>query len=512
MMKSIPPKLRRLLKPAILAPCTVLVAGSITWSVWKPSGDSSNQSSDAYHLAAHSPFTIALPTGGSLEAVDEVTIRNLVPGRTRILSIVPEGSIVTEGDLLVELDSSDIENQLSQAEIAYQQSVSSVAEQEERFESLQSDNIIKLSDAELAAEMAATDLEKYNEGQWPQLSKKAEGAINLASEELRRAQDRLSGTRRLEEKGYATSSELVADELVVKRREIELETAQEERRMLIEFDAPKTRRQLAANLQNMKIRLDRTIRQNETLIEKADLQLKSSRETLDLRARKLEELRSARQYTKILAPQSGLVVYHKTHAWRGEAIQEGAEVRERQEIISLPDISRMQVNVNIYENQISLIKPGMRAHVKLDALPDQRFNGEVVSIASMPEPARDGNPNYRVYKAEVLVTDKMPDIKPGVTARVDVLVAELEDVIKVPIQSVVGIGERQFCYIQRNGKNTPVEVEVGLFDSNFVEIRKGLSDGDLVSLAPPANRDLDAPADDSKPSSAEDAALLSAAR
>jgi len=511
---AIPHSIKRFLRPAILAPCTVALVAGGSWFLHSLSGDPRKTDGNAFHLAGRSTFTIALPTGGSLEAVNELTVRNLVPGRTQIISIVKEGTLVKEGDLLVELDSSDIENQLSQAEISYQATVSSLAEQEERYDTLQSDNIIKLRDAELAVELAETDLLKYNQGQWPQLRKKSESAITLASEELRRAQDRLSGTRRLEEKGYATSSELVSDELVVKRREIELETAQEERRMLTEFDAPRARRQLEANLDNMKIRLERTIQGNESTLEKARMQLASSKETLDLRIKKLEELRSARQYTRVFAPQAGLVVYHKSPSWRSESIEEGASVRERQELISLPDISRMKVNVNIYENQISLIKPGMRAHVKLDALPDQRFNGKVVAIAPMPEPARDGNPNYRVYKAEVLVTDQMPEIKPGVTARVDILVAELDDVIKVPIQSVVGIGERQFCFVQREGRSTPVQVEVGLFDSDFVEIRQGLESGDLVSLTPPASRDLEKT--DGSKSAAETAPaerpLLSAAR
>lgn len=457
-------------------------------------------------------FTIALPAGGSLEAVDQVVVRNQVPGRTQIISLVREGTIVKQGDLLFELDSADIDNQLTQAEISYQQSLTNLAEQEERYEIQQSDNIIRLRDAELAVELAATDLGKYVEGEWPQQRKKAESAITLASEELRRAQDRLDGTRRLEERGYATASELMADELVVKRREIELQGATEEQRMLIEFDYPRSLRQLEANLENATIRLERIERQNDMQIEKSEMQLASTRETVDLRLAKLEELRQARDFTKVYAPQDGLVVYHKAANWRQEPVEEGSTVRERQEMIILPDVSQMKVVVNIYENQVSLVKRGMRAFVKLDALPDQRFRGEVISIASMPEAARDGNPNYRVYKAEVLVLDPLPEIKPGITARVDVLIAELEDVIKVPIQSVIGVEDRQFCFVQRGGRLVPVQVEVGLFDNDFVEIRSGLEVGDMVSLAPPRHADLpardeEAPLDDE----GEEIALLTEA-
>ncbi len=473
------------MRPKILVPAGVAFVAAVTW-LSLPERAATESGGPAYYAAERGPFTITLPTGGSLEAVNEVTVRNLVPGQTRIISLIKEGTFVKEGELLLELDSADIENRLSAAEIAYQQSLSNVAEQEERVEVMKSENIIRLRDADLAVELAKQDLIKYKDGEWPQLRKKSESAITLATEELRRAQDRLNGTRRLEEKGYATPAELIADQLVVQRREIELESAQEELRLLAEFDYPRQLKLLEANAENTVVRFERTLRQNETQLEKAMLQMDSSSETLDLRQTGLEELREARAHTRVYAPQDGLVIYQKADHWRQEPIEEGSSVRERQQLISLPDVSSMKVRVNIYESQISLVKPGMRAYVHLDALPDRRFSGEVLSIATMPEPARDNNPNHRVYKAEVLVTDPIPDIKPGVTARVDVLVAELEDVIKIPLQAVVGIEERQFCFIREGAADVPVEVEVGLFDSQFVQIRSGLVAGDEVVLAPPA--------------------------
>lgn len=481
-------KLKPLLRPKILLPVALLAAGGLTWAFIPKT--SKKDTATSFHKVERGPFTISLPTGGSLEAVDRVTVRNLVPGRTEIISLIKEGTVVKKGDLLIELDANNIEDQLSIAEIAYQQAVFSFSEQEERFEVLKSDNAIKLRDAELAVDLAKKDSEKYTEGQWPQLSKKAETTISLASEELRRAQDRLAGTKKLEAKGYVNPTELVTDSLAAKRREIELATAIEDRRLLLEFDYPRMIQQLDVALENANIKLDRLRRQNQLQEEKAKLQLTSSKETLDLRKVKLDELRESKDYTMIRAPKSGLVVYEKSEDFRNEPIGEGILVRERQPLISLPDVSRMKVVINVYENQVSLVKPGMRAFIKLDALPDQRFLGEVSAVASMPEPSRDGNPNYRVYKAEVLVKDKLPEIKPGITARVDVLIAELQDTIKVPLQAVVGIGDRQFCFIHKGTSLEPVPVAVGLFDNDFVQVTSGLSGGELISLAPPRTSDL----------------------
>lgn len=481
--------LKPLSRPKLFIPVALAATGLAAWAGL--SGSTEKESSvSSFHRVERSPFTISLPTGGALEAVDRVTVRNLIPGRTEIISLVKEGTIVKKGDLLIELDAKGIEDQLSAAEIAYQQAVFAYSEQEERFEVLESDNALKLRDAELAVELAKQDHTKYHDGQWPQLKNKAETTISLATEELRRAQDRLAGTKKLAAKGYVNPTELVTDSLTVKRREIELAAAQEDRRLLLEFDHPRSIQQLELSLENATIKLDRTKKQNAMQIEKARLQLTSSKETLDLRKVKLEELRTSKDYTVIRAPKSGLVVYEKSEDFRSEPIAEGILVRERQPLISLPDVSQMKVVINVYENQVSLVKPGMRSFINLDALPDQRFLGEITNVASMPEPSRDGNPNYRVYKAEVLVKDKLPDIKPGITARVDVLIAELQDVIKVPLQAVIGIGDRQFCFVRQGNKLTPVAVEVGLFDNDFVQITAGLNPGDLISLSPPRTSDL----------------------
>ncbi|MCF7732268.1 MAG: biotin/lipoyl-binding protein, partial [Akkermansiaceae bacterium] len=151
------PLVSRLLIAAVL----VAIAATGWW--FRPQSGAATAPAFSYFDAARGPFTISLPTGGSLEAVEEVTVRNRVPGITQIISLAEEGSVVEKGDLLLELDSSDIEAKLSLAEIAYQQSLSAVAQQEDRLEVLESENTVRLRDTELATELGAKDLTKYRD-------------------------------------------------------------------------------------------------------------------------------------------------------------------------------------------------------------------------------------------------------------------------------------------------------------------------------------------------------------
>src|SRR6185295_17517136 len=101
----------------------------------------------------------------------------------------------------------------------------------------------------------------------------------------------------------------------------------------------------------------------------------------------------------------------------GVLIEEGATVRQRQELIKLPDVSQMLIEVRVHESHVQKIKPGLTAYVTIDSLPDQQFKGSVRKIAVLPDStSRYYNPNLKVYTTEVLVEDDLPpDLKPGIS-------------------------------------------------------------------------------------------------
>ena len=90
-------------------------------------------------------------------------------------------------------------------------------------------------------------------------------------------------------------------------------------------------------------------------------------------------------------------------------IEGGAVVRNRQELIKLPDLSRMKVTIKVHESHVNTIRPGMPAYVILDSMPDQRFPGVVEKVAPLPDTqSRSGNPNLKVYNTEIYITDPLP--------------------------------------------------------------------------------------------------------
>jgi len=434
-------------------------------------------------------FLISIVEGGTLEAVNEEVIRCEVEGTARIIYIVPEGSTVKKGDLLVELDSSATQDAVNQQQINVEKAQLAVIQAEQTLQIQKSTVESEINAAKLKEEFAISDLDKYAKGEALQLLRNAQIEITNVVETLSINLERLEWTEKLYTQRYETKANLDKDRLAVSQARLKLEQARQALWMLETFDQPKKRRELEALLQEAKDNLARVKLQGESKLAQYEADVQTQRKTLDLSLAKLARDKKQLQGTKIHAPQDGLVVYGGFGGERRfsseSLIEEGAVVRNRQEIIKLPDISEMKVQVRIHESHINQIRIGQPAYVVLDSMPDQRFRGFVAKVGLLPDSSsRFGNPNLKVYVTEVRVAEDLPNIKPGVSARAEIVITNLDDVLTVPIQAVTTLGGKQVAYLASNPPRS-VPVQVGMYNNKFIEITSGLTAGERVLLAPP---------------------------
>jgi multidrug efflux pump subunit AcrA (membrane-fusion protein) len=95
------------------------------------------------------------------------------------------------------------------------------------------------------------------------------------------------------------------------------------------------------------------------------------------------------------------------------------------------------------------------------------------------------NPDLKVYVTTITINGTYDWIKPGMSAKVEILVDHLNDVVYVPIQAVVPSEGKQVCYVVQGLKSEKREVEIGQFNDEFIEIKNGLKEGEKVLLRPP---------------------------
>jgi HlyD family secretion protein len=434
-----------------------------------------------------SDLVISVVEGGTLEAVNEVVIRNEVEGTSRIIFIVREGTYVKKGDLLVELDTAQAQDQLNQQQIAFEKAQFAQVQAEQQLEIQKSTVDSEVQAAELKVEFAEQDVKKYVEGGAQQERRIAEIQITNVLEGLRIAEDKLQWSEKLVQEGYESKSALDTDRLTVSRSRLELEKAQTELKIFEGFDFPRKKRQLEATLQEAKENLDRVKLTGERKLAQFKADVDSQKATLDLSRERLDRARAQLLAAKITAPQDGLVVYASGGGrWSSESlIEEGATVRNRQELIKLPDVGSMKVVLKVHESFVNMVRPGQRAFVVLDSMPDRRFQGEVRYIAVLPDSgSRWANPNLKLYPTEIRITDTLPDVKPGVSARAEIIVTNLQSVLALPLQAVTTRRGAQVVFLADDPQK-PVPVTVGLYNSKMIQILDGVREGDRVLLAPP---------------------------
>jgi multidrug efflux pump subunit AcrA (membrane-fusion protein) len=146
----------------------------------------------------------------------------------------------------------------------------------------------------------------------------------------------------------------------------------------------------------------------------------------------------------------------------------------------------MQVRMMVHESVLDQVRDGLAATVQLDAFPDQNYRAKVQSVAVMPY--QGGNfftsPDVKVYETLVTIDEDVEQLRPGMTAVVDIHVDRLEDVLSVPVQALVQVEQETWCYVDGPDGAERRAVQLGRTNDKFVEIVSGLVEGDRVVLNP----------------------------
>jgi HlyD family secretion protein len=143
-------------------------------------------------------------------------------------------------------------------------------------------------------------------------------------------------------------------------------------------------------------------------------------------------------------------------------------------------LTQMQVKVGIHESLVDRIGTGLAAKV---TLPETKLNGEVIEVASVARPAGWWTGNVVKYDT-IIKLPSVDGLKPGMSAEVEVIMAEHQDVLNIPVAAVIETETESLCWVLTE---TGVERRsITLGDSNdvFIIIESGLKEGDEVVLNP----------------------------
>ncbi|HDZ69115.1 MAG TPA: HlyD family efflux transporter periplasmic adaptor subunit [Phycisphaerales bacterium] len=491
-------------------------------------GDADNSYGKAGTFTVRSgDLTISVTESGDIEAINSRDIKSEVEGRTTIISIVDEGTYITpedvnNGKVLVELDSSEIKQKLTQQKISFLSAEASFSEAKESLDIQKKQNESDIQAGRMKARFALMDLQKYlgevvadrlisaetnpggehNEiaslidepnlgGEALQKLRDLDGDIYLKEQKLELAKSKFEWTGKLYEKKYVSLSEKEADRLDKEQKNIARERAKTAKDLFTKYEFPKQAEKLLSGYNEANRELERIEAGASSKLTQAQAKLGSREATYLLQKERLEKLQKQLQACVIRAPAPGQVVYSSsTNRWaqRNRPIEIGAEIRERQKIISIPDSSEMKVEIKVNETWVDKIKIGQRARITIAAFPDKTFTGKVLKKAPLADQQNWLNPDLKVYATDVSIEGTYDFIKTGMSAKVEVIIDELKDVLSVPIQTVITQEGIKLCYVMTDNGPERREVKIGLFNDNFIEIKSGLVEGEKILLNPPRPR------------------------
>lgn len=224
--------------------------------------------------------------------------------------------------------------------------------------------------------------------------------------------------------------------------------------------------------------------------EEIDVYPKASGKLVEVRVREGERVKSDQilavidrdvdgvkfQQVEVVSPVGGIV---------GKVYQDqGARVTPPEPspsmgtpLVRVVNMDTVKVVVNVIEKDFSKIKLHQKAHVSVEAYSDETFSGKVTLIRPIIDPTT------RTAAAEITVPNRDHRLKPGMFARVGIVMRETGDAIFIPAYAVIEQGDARRVFTLVDGRANSESIELGLDQGEVVEVVSGLNVGDSLIVA-----------------------------
>lgn len=222
-------------------------------------------------------------------------------------------------------------------------------------------------------------------------------------------------------------------------------------------------------------------------LEIAEVDLRSSRESLSQTRAQLEQALDRLSKTRAYSPIDGTVTSLDIKV--GETAISSSTNIPGSSLMTIANPASIHTEVNVDEADIANVEIGQRARIFAIAYPNRPVEGIVDSIAVSAKVAEGAQGLSFAVKIRLLDPEKIT-LRPGMTCRAEIFTASRDDVLAAPIQAIIveenlALNETtRHAFVNRNGTAVRVAVEVGLSDDTYQEVTSGLSEGDEVIIGP----------------------------
>lgn len=495
-MNAIPPAMKAEIislprrHPRKLAAVALVAVAGVFFLVSGTRGPAEGGSGPSVYAAARrGPMTVSVDEGGTIVSRERVTVAADLTQDTSFIWIIGEGTVVRKGDLLAELDDTVFVNRKEDEDLRLIANHSELARAENDMKVTLNENESMLSGAEVSLTLAEMDLKKFKDGEHPQKLRELETNIGISEEELQRAEDRLTWSKKLHEAGYITRTELQADELAENRGRVKLELARGAKEIYENYTAAKEIERLTLDVEQKRLALERVRHAIASREQFAVTRVDNQKTEIRRRESWIRKTERDIENCKVVAPADGMVIYASTvrsGGYYNEPYVPGRGVGRRQDLFYLTSSGAWNVELSVQESQLGLVDRGLPVRVRAEAKPDRPLAGKITDIGVMPNQTNPwADPNLKVFDIRAELEGAEDGLRTGMSCLVEIIVHEYDDVVQVPVQAVVRQGGKAYVHVRGRNGPAPRVVETGLSNNRMTAVLSGLEGGEEVLLTPP---------------------------
>ena len=445
-MPSSTPSLWKSPRAGVAAAATVIAITLV--AIWTRAG-----ADDAMvATVSRGELTATLTSSGTLKPIQSITYRSPIPGRDiEIRDLAPEGSRVAAGDLLVKLDTTDLEVELARVRQEHRQAQMDLQVAEGEFDE------------------AGAEVKAVTEGEGALTVEEARSSLQRAQKKAERLRQEYGHLKPLLEKGFITRDELARTEDQLEEAEEELLLARRRTDVVVQLSHPREQKRAALALAQKSAQL------GHSRTRAAETQLR------------LETLERLIEGCTIRARGPGLVVYEENlNSNPRRKLRIGDRVFATQGIVTIPEVNRMLVEASISESEVHRVQTGQAAEVRVEAFPDLKLTGKVTRVGTLASSSVNRPFDDKRFDLIITLDPTTAELRPEMTIRADVIVGSRANVLMIPVTAVFNNQGSRVVYVTGATGTEMRPVDLGESNDRMVEVVSGLREGERVSLSAPA--------------------------
>lgn len=453
---------------------------------------------DKVYEVQRGSFNIVVSASGTIDAIKRYRIDAPPVSKQGldIIEAVEDQAVLKKGDQIVAFSESKYLDELENKKVEIEEAEKNLILLKQDMQMEVADSVSQIKEATDSYRVAVESLEKYVNEDAPLEKKDLIADVQNARQNVRAEEENLTQLREdllSASMGDESARLKIESQIEDAKKKIESLKATENRKgynlkIFKQYTYPQKSRQYESGVVKAEMKLQKEL--VDAAAERLQLERKISTQQrkLDTLRRQRKELIENIGMLRVTAPVEGVLTYGDPDPRRRRREQKditvGASMRPSEVIGSIPDMSRLIVNLDVPESTRPKIRVGMRAEMRVKALPNIRLSGEVSRISDM-----GSNLNYwdrtspKIYETVISIDQTFDVLRPGMTAEVDMISETVDNVIFVPVEALFVKEGEVFCRVKKASGPEERKVRTGRSSSSFVEITEGLEPGEKVLLS-----------------------------